>query len=59
MLQIQEKIFDIQDKLNAIFGEAKAFIEKKVAEFIDIAKQKLESLFKIFKKDNTKNYSTK
>lgn len=57
--QIKEKIFDIQDKLNAIFGEAKAFIEKKVAEFIDIAKQKLDSLFKIFKKDNTKNNDTK
>ena len=51
--------FEIQDKLNAIFGEAKAFIEKKISELVSVLKTKLESLFKIFKKDNAKDDDTK
>lgn len=57
--QIKEKLIDIQDKLNAIFGEAKAFVEKKVSELISTIKSKLKSLFKIFKRNNTKDDETK
>ncbi len=57
--QIREKFIDIQDKLNAIFGEAKAFIEKKVSEFVSIIKSKFDGLFKIFKRNNTKDDETK
>lgn len=56
---IKEKIFDIMDKLNAIFGEAKAFIEKKVSELISSIKHKIKTLFKIFKRENTKDDETK
>ena len=57
--QFKQKIVDIQDKLNAIFGEAKAFIEKKISEFVSVIKSKFEGLFKIFKKDNAKDEDTK
>lgn len=57
--QIKQKFVDIQDKLNAIFGEAKAFIEKKVSEFVSNIKSKFEGLFKIFKRENAKDDDTK
>ena len=57
--QIKEKFIDIQDKLNAIFGEAKSFVEKKVSEFVSNIKSKLKTLFKIFKRNNTKDDETK
>jgi len=50
---------DIQDKLNAIFGEAKAFVEKKISELVSFVKSKFEGLFKIFKKNNTEDEDTK
>ena len=50
---------DIQDKLNAIFGEAKAFVEKKVSELVSNIKSKIENIFKIFKRNNTKDDETK
>ena len=50
---------DIQDKLNAIFGEAKAFVEKKVSELISAFKSKLGNLFRVFKKNNTEDDDTK
>ncbi len=50
---------DIQDKLNAIFGEVKAFIQKKMSEIVSSVKSKFESLFKIFKRNNTKDDETK
>jgi hypothetical protein len=56
---LKEKFIDIQDKLNAIFGEAKAFIEKKVSELVSSIKSKLEGLFKIFKRNNKKDDETK
>ena len=59
MAQLKQKIVDIQDKLNAIFGEAKAFVEKKVSEFVSVIKSKFEGLFKIFKKENAKDEDTK
>ena len=58
-IQIKEKFIDIMDKLTAIFGEAKAFIEKKVSEFISTIKSKFKNLFKIFKRNNTKDDETK
>lgn len=57
--KIKEKFIDIQDKLNAVFGEIKNFIEKKVSELVSNIKSKLESLFKIFKRNNTKDDETK
>ena len=57
--QIKQKFVDIQDKLNAIFGEAKAFVEKKISEIVSTVKSKLSSIFKIFKKDNAKDDDTK
>ena len=57
--QIKDKLIDIQDKLNAIFGEAKAFVEKKVSELVSNIKSKLETLFKVFKRNNTKDDETK
>lgn len=57
--QIKEKLIDIQDKLNAIYGEAKAFVEKKVSELIGSIKTKFNSIFKIFKRNNTKDDETK
>ncbi len=57
--QIKQKFVDIQDKLNAIFGEAKAFVEKKISELVSTVKSKLEGLFKIFKKQNADDEDTK
>ncbi len=57
--QINEKLIDIQDKLNAIFGEAKAFVEKKISELVSVIKSKTDLLFKIFKRNNTKDDETK
>ncbi|MCQ2738925.1 MAG: hypothetical protein MJ237_01715 [bacterium] len=51
--------FEIFDKLNAIYGEAKAFINKKISELSDLLKQKLRNLFKIFKKNKSDQDSTK
>lgn len=48
--------FEIMDKLNAIFGEAKAFVDKKISELIHVIKSQL---FKIFKKNNTDDEDTK
>ena len=56
---ISTKFIDIQDKLNAIFGEAKAFLEKKISQAIENIKSKLSTIFKIFKKDNAKDDDTK
>ena len=55
----EEKFIDIMDKLNAMFGEAKAFLEKKVSELINSLKTKINQLFKIFKKHNTEDDDTK
>ena len=57
--QIKEKFVDIQDKLNALFGEAKAFVDKKISELVSNIKSKLETLFKVFKRNNAKDDETK
>ena len=56
---VKEKFIDIQDKLNAIFGEAKAFVQKKISELVSVVKSKFTDLFKIFKRNNTKDDETK
>lgn len=57
--QIRQKFSDIQDKLNAVFGEAKAFIEKKISELVSVVKSKFEGLFKILKKHDAKDEDSK
>lgn len=52
---IQNLKIEIQDKLNAIFGEIKNFIQKKVSDIVSALKNKLKNLFKIFKKNNSDN----
>lgn len=59
VIQIQNIKFEITDKLNAIYGEAKAFVEKKISELIKVLKTDIKSLFKIFRKNNTKDDDTK
>ena len=59
MSAIKEKLINIMDKLSAIFGEAKAFIDKKIAEFVSIIKEKFKNLFKIFKRKNADDDDTK
>ena len=50
---------DIQDKLNAIFGEAKAFMQKKIADIVSFLKSDIKSLFKVFKKNDADDEDTK
>ena len=57
--KFQNLKFDIQDKLNAIFGEIKNFMQKKISDIISTLKSKIEGLFKIFKKHNAKDEDTK
>ena len=58
-ININNLKFEIADKLNAIFGEAKAFVEKKISEFVSVIKTKFKSIFKVFKKNNTEDEDTK
>lgn len=57
--QFQNLKIEIQDKLNAIFGEAKNFIQKKISDIMSALKTKLEGLFKVFKKHNAEDDDTK
>lgn len=59
LTQLKEKIVDIQDKINAIFGEIKNFIEKKVSELVTNVKAKILNIFRIFKRNKTKDEETK
>ena len=56
---IKTFIPEISDKLAAVFGEAKAFINKKIEELLKVAKSALDGLFRIFKKNNTDDEDTK
>jgi len=47
MENIRQKIFDIQDKLNAMFGELKNSIEKKISETFTSFKKKIQMLFQV------------
>lgn len=51
--------FEITDKLNAIFGEAKAFLDDKLKKIINLLKSPLELFGKIFKKNDSDNNDTK
>ena len=57
--QFQNLKFEIQDKLNAIWGEVKNFINKKISEIVSVLKMDIKNLFKIFKKHNTDDDDTK
>jgi hypothetical protein len=57
--QFQNLKIDIQDKLNAVFGEMKNFVQKKISDIVSNLKIKLEGLFKIFKKHNAEDEDTK
>jgi len=45
---VQQKMADISDKLNAIFGELKNSTEKKISEALKNFKKKFKSLFGIY-----------
>lgn len=45
---IQEKMADISDKLNAVFGELKNSIEKKISDRLKDFKKKFKSIFGVF-----------
>ena len=47
MDNIRQKIFDIQDKLNAMFGEMKNSVEKKISEALSNFKKKVQLLFQV------------
>ena len=50
---------EISDKLAAIYGEAKAFINKKAEEISKAVKSVLDGLFRVFKKNNSDDDDTK
>ena len=47
MDNIRQKVFDIQDKLNAMFGELKSSVDKKVSEALSNFKKKITMLFQV------------
>jgi len=50
---VQQKFADISDKLNAIFGEMKNFMEKQVSDKMKSLKKKLKSLFGLAEVEET------
>ena len=50
---------EISDKLAAVYGEAKAFINKKAEEIMKAVKSAVDGLFRIFKKHDTDDEDTK
>mgnify|MGYP004654676247 CR=1 FL=1 len=58
IVEIKQKIVDITEKLTAVLGEAKAFINKKIADIMSNLKNKFKNLFKIGKKNNTDEEET-
>lgn len=47
MENLKQKLFDIQDKLNAVFGELKNSIEKKISDKFSDFKKKIRMLFRV------------
>lgn len=45
---VQQKLADISDKLNAVFGELKNSTEKRISESLKNTKKKFKSLFGVF-----------
>lgn len=56
---VQEKLADISDKLNAIFGELKNSIEKKISEKLRNFKKRFKSIFNIFEPDEIQDEEKK
>lgn len=49
---VQQKLADISDKLNAMFGELKNSIEKKISDRLKDFKKKFKSIFGIYEPEN-------
>ena len=47
MDNLKQKLFDIQDKLNAVFGELKNSVEKKISDAFTNLKKKIRTLFHV------------
>ncbi len=56
---VKQKIVDIADKLTAVFGEAKAFVEKKISDKLKDVKKKLFSIFGIADVENEEDEEIK
>lgn len=56
---IKQKFADIMDKLTALFGEAKAFIEKKISDNLKDIKKKIFNLFGIAEAENEEDEEVK
>lgn len=56
---ITEKLADVASKLTAVYGELKAAISEKLAKPIARFKEKIKSLFKIFKSSETEDEDKK
>lgn len=56
---VKQKLADITDKLTAVFGEAKAFIEKKISDKIKDVKKKIFNLFGIAETENEEDEEIK
>lgn len=55
----KQKFVDIMDKLTAVFGEAKAFIEKKISDKLKDIKKKIFNLFGLSGVDNEEDEELK
>lgn len=55
----KQKIIDIADKLTAMFGEAKAAIEKKISDKLKDVKKKIFNLFGIAEPENEEDEEVK
>lgn len=51
--------FEITDKLNALYGEAKAFLKKASENALNLLNSGLQFILKIFKKNDTENKDNK
>ena len=56
---IKQKVADIMDKLTAVFGEAKAAIQKKIEEKFKDVKKKIFNLFGIMETENEEDEELK
>ena len=56
---IVQKFTDISEKLNAIYGECKAAIQKTISDFWQKTKKKLKSIFFVFGTDESDNEEKK
>lgn len=56
---IKEKLTDISDKLNAVFGELKNAVEKKISERLKDFKKKFKSIFGIFEPEEIEDEEKK